>query len=230
MSQIITAEVRPTVSRRITCGRIGNGNPTNLAADFLGNLAIDMVLPPKALRAAAGVRYGAVVGNGATFKAPVTAIPTTTATWLLYNGESEGGKSFFIDTLFAFLASGTNGAGAALLAAVTLSSQSKTNSGANPAAYSGAVISNLSGKANGSKAVLANAWTISGDQPAWLTVAKSEAAAAATIAAQVLHAEIGGGLIVPPGYGLAITVLSGVGTTALYGVGATWDEIQAELE
>lgn len=198
------------------------------AMDFAGGQAMSQLLPPKALRAAAGRRYNAVVGNGATFIAPVTAVPTTTATFLLFNGEAAGGKSYFIDTAYAFLASGTNGVGGALLGAVTLSAQQAA--GVLPAAYASTVVSSLSGKSGGTKGVLANAWTIVGGTPSWGVLAKSEAAAGATIGANVLLANLDGGIVVPPQYGLALTVLSGTGTTALYGVGVSWDEIEADLE
>lgn len=218
------------VRRLFGSGRKTPETPQPLGMDFAGGLQASQLLPPKALRAASGRRYNAVVGNGATFIAPVTAYPTTTATFLLFNGEAAGGRSYFIDTAYAFLASGTNGAGGALLGAVTIGSQAAANSGANPAAYSSTVVTSLSGKTGGTKAVLANAWTIVGGTPAWQVLAGSAAPAAATIGANVLLANVDGGIVVPPGFGLALTVLSGTGTTALYGVGVTWDELEADLE
>lgn len=218
------------VRRLFGSGRKGSESQQPLAMDFAGGLAVSQLLPPKGQRAAAGRRYNAVVGNGATFIAPVTAYPTTTATFLLYNGEPAGGRSYFIDTVYAFNASGTPAAGAALLGGVTLASQAAANSGASPAAYSGTVVTSLSGKSGGTKAVLANAWTIVGGTPAWQVLAKSEAAAAATIASNTLLGHVDGGIVLPPGFGLALTVLSGAGTTPLYGFGVTWDEIEADIE
>lgn len=205
------------------------GSPRVPRVTDLDNLAVDITKPFKAELARAGVRNGVVVGNGATFKAPITAYPTTTATWLLFNGEDDGGKCLFIDTVSFFLASGTSAVGGTVIAAVTKSKQH--NAGVLPGAYSGTVSGNLSGKAYGGKAVLANAWTIVGGTPLWVPIGVlgSGEAATATIGLGAF-CKVEGGIMVPPQYGLALDLVSGVGTTALYGVAVTWDELEADRE
>lgn len=144
------------VRRFYSSGKLGlsnAGQPFSLCT--LGEQGVSLIMPEKGMRAQANIRYNAVTGNGSTFIAPVTAYPTTTATFLLFNGEEPGGKSYFVDTAYAFLASGTNAAGGALLGAVTLSRQH--NAGVLPAAYANTVVSSLSGQKLNTRAVLANA-------------------------------------------------------------------------
>lgn len=208
-------------------GRQTTGTPAQLGGDFTGALGLSQVLPPRALGAAAGRRFGAVNGNGSTFLAPVTAVPTTTLTMALWNGESDGGKSYFIESVFAFLASGTPDVGGALLACVTLDKQA-----ANPTAYAGTVISGLSGKQGGaSKARFVNNITAVGGTPAWQLLDRQPAIpATAKIAAGAFLADVQGSIVLPPGYMLGLTVLAGAGTTPLFGFGASWLEVEADLE
>lgn len=202
------------------------GGLKGVRASDLGNLTIDNVKPLKAELARAGVRHAVVVGNGATFKPPITAWPTTTATWLLYNGHPS--KAYFIDTVGFFLASGTAAVGATLIAAVTQPGQ--LASSVIPTAFAGSVISNLSGRSNDSGAVLANAWTIVNGQPAWHGLAADGSLTASTTIGQGLVAQVNGGLMIPPTCGLCIDVVSGTGTSALYGVYVTFDVFATDRE
>lgn len=217
------------VRRVFSGGRLGLGEEKAPSLTTLGALAVEQVLPPKGLRAAAGCRFAAVVGNGATFKAPITAWPTTTATWALYNGEDPGGKSLLIDTVGAFLASGTAAAGFALIGAVATTKLTTI-----PSAYSGTILSSLSGRPANSKALLANNLTIptagGGAQPAWHVLEASGANAANATIGGLCLAKLDGGILVPPGYAFYVDIVSGAGTTPLFGVSVTWDEVQADLE
>lgn len=199
---------------------------TEFSFSSMGSLAVAHYEPEKAIRTVMNNRFAVVVGNGATFKAPVTAIPTTTATWMLWNGESQSsgvGKHLFIDQASCFLASGTAASGITLLGCVTLEAQ------ATVSAYAGTVKSALNGTGGTStNQVLGNALTISGTQPAWHVLAGIDNVASATIGMSVT-AEIKGGIMVPPGYGFCLAVLSGTGTSALYGVSVVWDEINLDL-
>jgi hypothetical protein len=220
------------VRRTISLGRQSLGLVKQLGLDFLGNPAFSEVLPPKALRAAAGVRFNAVMGNGSTFLAPITAFPTTTLTMALWNSEPDGGKSYFIDRLYSFLASGTPGAGGCLLACVTKERQTApTLSTGDNLGYANTKIGGLSGKSAGaSKAVFINAITAL-SAPAWFVAeAEPSAGTGATIATHAVTAELQGGVVVPPGYMLGLAYLSAAGTSPLYGFGVVWDEIQADLE
>jgi hypothetical protein len=220
------------VRRTISLGRQSQGLVKQLGLDFLGNPAFSQVLAPRALRAAAGVRFNAVIGNGATFLAPVTAYPTTTLTMALWNGEPDGGKSYFIDKVYAFLASGTPDVGGALLACVTKERQTApTLSTGDNGGYAGTKIGGLSGKLPGaSKAVFINAITAL-SAPVWFVAdSKPQVTATAKVAAAAFEGNLEGGVVIPPGFMLGLAVLAGAGTNPLFGLGVTWDEIQADLE
>ena len=148
--------------------------------------------------------FQGVIGNGATFKAPVTAVPTTTATWGLWNGEAA--------------ASGTAAVGATLIATA-----SDAVHGSVPTAYAASVISNNGGGAT-TKARLINAATVPGTQPAWAALKSSQQAAATTIGIGEV-ADVEGLYAINPTYALYIDILSGTGTSALYGISVIWAEI-----
>lgn len=204
----------------------------DLRLNDLGHLAVDLVLPPRAELTRAGRRFNAVMGQGSTFLAPVTAYPTTTLTMALWNGENDAGRAYLVERVYSFLASGTPGAGGALLACVTKEKQTAPtlSTGAN-GGYANTEIGGLSGKAAGaSKAVFVTAITAL-SEPAWLVAAAEPAAGTgATIATHALVADLEGGVIVPPGYMLGLTYLSGAGSTPLYGLGVIWSEVELRLE
>ena len=170
--------------------------------------------------------FHAVMGSG-TFLAPVTAYPTTTLTMALWNSSVD--RVLKPKSVHSFLASGTPGAGGALLACVTSVQQVRpTLSTGDNGGYAGVVVSNLGsrGSPGDTQAAFLNAITLTGKQPAWIVVgAESEAGTGATIASHALVADVSGlDLEVLPGHMLGITYLSGAGTTPLYGFGVTWDE------
>jgi hypothetical protein len=61
----------------------------------------------------------AAPASSPTRSRPEQAIPTTTALIALFNGEPDGGRTYFIDQLAFSLLSGTPAAGASLFAAVS---------------------------------------------------------------------------------------------------------------
>lgn len=191
----------------------------------LGSQAIAVTEPSYVELNRANKIFGAVVGNGATFKAPVTAVPTTTATWAIWNGEPDGGKSYVILQAGFFLASGTAAVGASLIAAVSNIRH------ATQSAYASTVIHSMGGGGKTTKAVLANAVTIAGTQPPWVQLAADGSlTAAATIGQGLVARDLGGLYLVRPGGVFALDVLSGTGTTALYGVSVIWAELELDLE
>lgn len=196
-----------------------------LQQTLLGNLAIAQVEPGKLEAARQGIRYCAVIGNGATFLAPVTAYPTTTAAIALYNASTD--KILAIQKLFSFLASGTPAAGGILLACVTKVSQSRpTLSTGDNGGYAGVVQSSLSGYGGQGNGIFINNQTLTGEQPAWFPAAvEPTSPATASIGAHACVGDFDGLIAVPPGYMLGLTMLSGSGTSPLYGFGAIWDEL-----
>lgn len=192
-----------------------------------------MALPSKVDQARRGKRFNAVIGNGATFLAPVVAWPTTTLTMALWNAEVDGKTAYFIDTVYAVVASGTPDQQGALLACVTAVAQARpTLSTGDGGGYAGVDMSSLSGKGAGStKGVFINAITATGQTPAWFVAANAPGGSTgATIASAVLVGKLDGGVMVPPGYMLGLTVLAGAGSTPLYSLGVIWDEYEVEIE
>ena len=212
--------------------KLPNGTPVQFRLTDLGNQAVDLVKPERGELARANKRFCAVMGSG-TFLAPVVAYPTTTLTMALYNPDTSG-KAYYVDQAFEFLASGTPGAGGALLACVTDIAQARpTLSTGSNGGYAGTVISSLSGRGSpgNTQAVFINAITLTGSQPAWFVVqAEPAAGVGATIATHALVGDLKGGVLVPSGGMLGLTYLSGAGTAPLYGFGVIWNEMDADVE
>lgn len=199
-----------------------DGVPVRLTR--LSSLAVAQTEAPYSEKTRSGRRFAGgtqIIANGI---APVQAIPTTTATLGLFNSDTAGaGLSLSIDWLNVFLGSGTPAAGLTLFAAVAKPTSPPS---ANPTGYG---TSSLSGSARGSKAIWGSALTI----PAgvnWAAIASTLQLAAANAGQGDNFVDLGGRLIVPPGFALCLALLSGAGTTPLYGVSAQWSEVELDLE
>ena len=167
-----------------------------------------------------------IIANGI---APVSAIPTTTATLALFNDEEPGGVSLVIDRLGFWLGSGTAAAGATLLATVSVSAIASLPT-TNATGYGSA---STSGSTRLTKALWATAVTLPATTSranAWFQVVSSFQLAAANVGQGSDFTNFDGSLVVPPGYALGLAILSGAGTTPLYGISATWAELQVSLE
>lgn len=191
----------------------------------LGSLAVGQAESPYLERSRAGRRfYGGtqIIANGI---APVAAIPTTTATLALYNGDTGGsGLSLDLDWLNIFLGSGTAAAGMTLFGSVF-----KPSAGAPSVNATGYGSASCSGSARGTKAL----WGAAVTAPVgsvWTALASTFQAAAANVGQGDNFVDIGGRIVVPPGYAFGLGILSGAGTTPLYGVGAQWGETETTLE
>lgn len=179
-------------------------------------------------------KYGtfhAVIGNGATFLAPITAYPTTTLTMALYNPTSD--RVYKVKAVHSFLASGTPGAGGAILVCVTAVAQARPTLSTGPnGGYANTVISHLGGRGapGDTQGVFINAITLTGPQPAWVAIAAEPAAGTgATIGTHGIAADVQAfNLGVLGGHMMGITYLSGAGSTPLYGFGVTWEEEDEE--
>lgn len=209
--------------RRFVRNALG-GSPKALRLTGVESLAVTQVEPSGFEISRSGRRFiggTQIIANGI---APVAAIPTTTASLALYNGEQAGGKSLAIEQLGFFLGSGTPAAGATLLACVspraivTAPTAMATGYGVQSASGSGA-----------SKALWATGVTIPAGA-AWFQVASTQQLAAANVGQGDNVVALDGKLVVPPGFALGLVILSGAGTTPLYGVSSVHSEIEAELE
>lgn len=212
------------IVRRFTY--FGSGGRRTLRQTGLESLAVSPVEPFGFEAARAGARAAGGCQVIASGIAPVAAIPTTTATLFLYNTEPDGGKSMFVDQLGHFLGSGTAAAGATLLATLTVGKPAAVPSAA--ANYSSQVFGKVGRSSIGR---WATAITIPSGS-AWVQAASQFQLAAANVGQGDFPAQapFGGGLLIPPGYGMGIAILSGAGTSPLYQVSASWLELQADLE
>lgn len=158
--------------------------------------------------------------------APVTAIPTTTAAWVLNNANAAGsGKLLHIKAVGLFYASGTAGAdGAALMGGVTptvLATQLTANgTGHNTQATRG--FGAVNHYMDVSKTVPSGI--------AWGLLAPSTYIGAATVTGLAMMADVRHlGLVVPPQFAFAASALGDTGTTAKYGITVWYDEIDGDL-
>jgi hypothetical protein len=207
--------------------RMSGGALSELRGTNYEALAVAQFEPARAAATAAGLRFvggNQIIANGI---APVAAIPTTTATLALYNGENAGGRSLFIEQIRFWLGSGTAAAGATLFACV-----SPTVIATAPSMATGYGVSSASAGGARSAAVFGTAVTVptSPFTPAWFAVGSSFQAAAANVGQGDGYADIEGGILVPPRHALGLGILSGTGTSPLYGISVIWTELAAELE
>lgn len=172
----------------------------------------------------AGRRFVASPGVIANAQAPVQDCPTTATAYALYNGEAAGGKSYVIDALSFWQASGTAGAGASLLAGVSTAAQASV-----PAAGTGVVVKSASGSAINTKAVYAAALTLTG-APAWIAVSGNQEPSTAGVGSGQPLVTVAGLFIVPPGYCLGLHILAPAGTSSKFSVACMWHEIELDLE
>lgn len=187
------------------------------------SLAVANVEPLRFEMARAGRRYhggNSIIANGI---APVAAIPTTTATLALFNGEADGGRLIVIDRIGFWLGSGTAAAGATLFGAVSLGKLATAVS----AMATGYAVGRADGQAADSAAKFGSAVTMP-TGTVWSQLCSSFQAAAANVGQGDTVTDLDGGLILRPGYALGLGILSGSGTTPLYGISVHWSELEQE--
>jgi hypothetical protein len=167
--------------------------------------------------------YGVAAGA-----APIQAIPTTTATHFLWNGDKK--RSYVIVNLYGMILSGTPGTGCTIWTGVFSITTTL------PAAATGAVVGNGNGGGLSSKAIFATAYTIAtptGNNQWHMCPGQEAQLSNGTAVASVgglYTADVRGRLVVPPQMGLGIVFLSGVGTTPLFIPGCSWYEAEEDIE
>lgn len=209
--------------RKFTKQALGAGNRILRMTGYEG-LAVTQIEPASYEISRSGHRFFGGFQNGSTGRAPTATWPTTTAQWMLYNGESQGGAAYAIEMLALSLISGTPAAGGQLLIALTPALVATA-----PTAATGYTSVSASRGRNTTKAIWAENQTLTA-QPTWLPVCASPLPATATPNGILMPFDLSGKIIVPPQYALAIHYFSGAGTTPLYGPSAMWCEIETELE
>jgi hypothetical protein len=177
----------------------------------------------------AGMRFH-MSGTGATGIAPVQALPSTAAQWLIYNPLSNP-VSALVDRVGMFLVSGTAGAGGTVLGCIvppsfapatvpTVSAANVKISNANPVSTKASSLIVASGQ------TLQNAATGN-----WFPLCQMNPAG--TLLGQTYMdtwVDLRGRMMIPPGCGLALVVISPTGTTPLFAPFAAWREFSADLE
>jgi len=175
---------------------------------------------PKYMEFARGQRlYAASTGAG-TAIAPVNALPTTTAAWALYNGDT--GKHLVVLKITAHSVSGTLGLGMSLLAGISSAAQASA-----PSAYSSSVHKAITPGSADTNGVFAQNVTLAG-APIWVNVASRDQLSAASIGSGLV-ADVEGMFIIPPTYALGMTVLAPAGTSALFNVGVVYATVDLAL-
>lgn len=176
----------------------------------------------------AGLRFFCSA-QGGTGVAPTQANPSTAAQWLLYN-PAAGNTSAFIDTVVMQLASGTAGAGGSVLALPCspqfIPATVPVASIANGLIFNANPISNKS-----SRLILQQSQTLQNAAASnWFPIGQMRTTGTVLGQTQIVCDEIKGRLIIPPGCGLALAVISPTGTTPLWTPVISWREYVADLE
>lgn len=216
MSMLLTVQ-----GRAVAPAYGGNGSVRDIAQTAMGALRVAQLGLPNLEDALAGFRFGGgcqVIAEGI---APVSAIPTTTATLALFNPLTSG-RVLVVDWLSFFLGSGTAAAGATLLAC------SSGQVATAPSAATSYESANLAGRSGSSVAVWGKALTI--PDGTWLGVQSTFQLAAANVGQGDGRANLGGAFIIGPGKALGLAVLSGAGTSPLYQISASWLELPLTAE
>jgi len=203
---------------------IGNAE-IDTRATGLESLAVDQVAADGMEMTRAGRRFIWGPTNGVTGQAPATALPTTTAQWVLWNGDPY--DSYVIDQLGVLLVSGTAAVGTVLLAALV---QQPAVVGAQA---TGMQVTSASNGDHASKALFKANVTLT--QPVtpnwWPAAALYNVSSTAVFTVGCENRDLRGRLIVPPGQGLALSVLSsGAGTTPLFAPYGMHHEVKLDLE
>lgn len=171
-----------------------------------------------------------ILGNSAAITgiAPATALPTTAASFALYNDDPV--KTAYFETLGMYLTSGTPGAGGILIAAFF-----RLPVVAAPGTlYTGCKITNANpGSSKSSRMSVKASITISEPAaPNWFEVANCESPNVGAFpgSGNLVNRDVRGGLALPPGYGLGLVVVGLAGTSPLWAPFAEWVELETENE
>jgi len=210
--------------------QVSNGIRDFVRGTRLGSLAVAQVEPPRTELARAG-RYffggNQIIANGI---APVTAIPTTAIAAGLYNA-SQAGDSLVIDYIAGpWVGSGTPTAGCTLLCGISTAKAAGTLPTANMTGWASRAAAGGSTRAPASSALWDATATFTAASTIWFSVGSNMQLAAATVGQGSPAIVLNGPIVVPPGYEVGFSILSGAGTTPLYGLSVGWAELPLDIE
>lgn len=202
---------------------IGEGIEVRQASSAMRSLLMQQQEPAYVHAAAEGRVFAFSTGVIANAAIPVADVPTTAAAWALYNTAASTSKRCLVPFLItAYQASGTPAVNAALLAGVATVVQ-----GSALTAATGSAVKATNGSAKAANAVLATGATLAG-APAWVSLGGNNQSATAGVGGPFGQLAPYGSFVVPAGFALGMTILSGVGTSAKYGVCGLFMEIDLD--
>lgn len=192
----------------------------------LGSLAVAQVEGDGDEMSRCGMKYR-IGSSGATGIAPVQALPTTAAQWLLYN-PANSQVNIFVDKIGEWLISGTAGAGGTLLAALCGNTHLPST---RPAALATGVVLANTNPASGrvSRLLIASGQTLVAN-PSWAPIAWMNPAGTLLGQTQMLSDAYDGRCCLPPDTGLALAVISPSGTTPLFAPIGVYREYAADID
>lgn len=215
------------IYRRFSALKSGKG-PLDARFTHQESLAVGQVELLHQEMTRAGRRFALGISAAVTGIAPVQAIPTTAAQWVIWNADPI--KTYFFEELAEVLLSGTPGLGGSLWACLLNAPAQIGNSAA------GLTVQSLSQGGLSSKAIVKSGVAITGPTaPAWFQVAESAdgvtAAAFSTgYANGFAKRDFSGAIAVQPAQGLGLAVVAPAGTTPLYGPQGRWIELETDME
>lgn len=197
----------------------------DLRITHLESLAVAQTEPEGFEFTRAGRRFRtAFNGSAPTGIAPVQAMPTTAAQWVIWNGDPV--LSYVVTSAAAILFSGTQGVGGTLLGTL-FTAPDQTGL----AQATGLAVANMSKSSRGSNAIIKSAITLTVPAtPLWFPLSSLNSAAETAGGQGGPQADIKGRLIIPPKTGLGLVVLSAAGTTPLFLPYLDWLEVETDLE
>lgn len=170
----------------------------------------------------AGRRFYVGQSAALTGIAPVQAMPTTAAQWVIWNTSLT--KSLVFEMVGLYTTAGTAGVGSTVVAAiVTLPATTTTKSGIT--------IGSSSGSSSTSVALINSAVTVTSPAaPVWRIIARDNTPDTVLLNVMAFDPAVAGRIIVPPLKGLGLCAIAPTGTSPLYAPMAEWIEIEADLE
>lgn len=212
------------VYRRFSALKSGKG-PIDARFTHQESLAIGQVEPEGFEMTRSGRRFRAAFnGSAPTGIAPVQAMPTTAAQWVLWNGDPL--KSYVMNQIGVLLFSGTQAVGGSVLGTI-FTAPDQTGL----AFATGLAVANCSASAIGSKAVIKSGVTLTVPAtPLWFPVAALPDSADTVGGQAGPITDVKGRIIIPPKSGLGLVVLSAAGTTPLFLPVFDWLELECDLE
>jgi hypothetical protein len=178
---------------------------------------------------AAGRRFHIGFTSAVTGIAPVAAIPSTAAQWLLWNPAGNT-VTQLIDELGVALVSGTAAGGLVVYMAKVYGAYAPTAANIPVASATGITTENRGLPNKASALVIASAQTLANAPKNIYPIAKSDSANTGVLSVAAVNNDIRGKIAIQPGSGLALYVGSGAGTSPLFAPFGSYREIEADLQ